>query len=91
MGILTDYFAATPDEALACHEGPFLVAVKEGCRAALAGVTDEPIPALAQAWSQADEWFGADPDGLAAIIAMLHDVARAAGENGRTLYVRIVV
>jgi hypothetical protein len=138
MGILTDYFAATAEEATACadhgpldtqlptaelkwvepaiilgrlwaaidgadydvdsysgedhlvagdHEGPWLIRIKDACRDALAGIRDDQVTALAETWSTAEEWSGADASSLATIIPDLRDVARAACAPDRNLYV----
>ncbi|MCP2322927.1 hypothetical protein HDA40_001434 [Hamadaea flava] len=140
MGILTDYFAATPAEAAACREhgplptelpkvaakwleptillgqlwaavdgvkykvnkhhgddemlepadeeGPWIIRIREECRAAIAGIPDERVPALAATWSEAEEWMAPEPDWLEKLIPELRAVARAAVED-RAMYVWI--
>ncbi|NUO58213.1 MAG: hypothetical protein HOV78_16205 [Hamadaea sp.] len=140
MGILTDYFAATPAEAAACQEhgplptdlpqlaakwveptillgrlwaavdgvkynqrrhhgdeemlepsdeeGPWVIRIREECRAAIAGIPDERIPELAAKWSEAEEWMRPEPDWLAKLIPELRAVARA-GIGDRAMYVWI--
>ena len=140
MGILTEFVAATPDEALALaetgpvnsslvaaelksvhsallgrlwaavrdgsieayrlevhdpllalasgsDEGPWLSQVRDECRSDLASLPDDRVLPVAQDWTRAEGWFGApQPEDLVGFVVAIRDVARAATEPGRHMY-----
>jgi hypothetical protein len=140
MGILTEFLAATPDEALALaetgpvnsglvsaelksvhsvllgmlwaavrdgsieayqldvhdpllglasgsDEGPWLSQVRDECRSDLASLPDDRVLPVAQDWTRAEEWSGSpQPEALIGFVGAIRDVARAATEPGRHMY-----
>jgi hypothetical protein len=64
-----------------------VVAVRASLVAALGTIGDEQIPALAEAWSKAEEWFRATGTDLEPIVAGLRAIAVEALRDAKGLWV----
>lgn len=67
-------------------EGPWVVALDDGIRDDLAGISPESLPDLAARWSRIEELGGADPEELRPILEDLRALALRARDAGEHLY-----
>jgi hypothetical protein len=64
-----------------------VVAVRASLVTALGRIRDEQIPALAEAWSKAEEWFHMSGTDLQPVVAGLRAIAVEAVQKGKGLWV----
>ena len=71
---------------------PFVIAITDELKDALASATDDQLRSAARPWSQTEEFFGqGDPDILAGALRELAELARRANASNRRLYCWVCV
>lgn len=73
------------------REGPWLVVIRDEVTEVIAGIADDEIAQVADAWAATQEWRldHAEPGVLSPVLRQLRDLARQAAPPAERLYLRI--